>query len=107
MVVEATCADCGDVHPVGDRVLDGVTTECPACGSTRYSSTSTAGRIRKSEAARIADAVRGVAGVGEHTLAHIQAEFSTYAELERADRDRLMEIEGVGKMSSEGILERV
>lgn len=107
MVVEATCYDCGDVHPVGDRRLNGVTTECPACGSPSYSSSSTDGRITKSEAKRIADAVRPVDGVGELTLANIQATFSTYVELEVADREQLLEIEGVGPMAAAGILERV
>lgn len=107
MVVEATCDDCGDVHPVGDRRLDGVATECPACGSSRYSSSSTDGRITKSEAERIADAVGAVDGVGELTLTAIQATFSTYVELEAASREQLLEIEGVGPMAADGILERV
>lgn len=107
MVVEATCDDCGDVHPVGDRLLDGVATECPACGSTRYASSSTSGPITKSEAERIVDAVGAVDGVGELTLAHLQAAFSTYVELEAAGREQLLEIEGVGPKAADGILERV
>lgn len=105
MPVEATCADCGDVHPVGDRRLDGVATECPACGSTRYTSTSTDDPIQKSENERIADAVGDVHGVGDRNLGFIQARFSTLAELEAADERALREIEGVGRQTAERIVD--
>lgn len=107
MVVEATCCDCGDVHPVGDRRLNGVATRCPACESPRYASHSTDGQITKTERERIADAVGAVDGVGELTLANIQARFSTYVELEAADRAQLLAIDGVGPMAANGILKRV
>lgn len=107
MPVEATCHDCNDVHPVGDRRRRLGTTACPRCESPRYTSTSTDGAITKPERDRIADAVRDVDGVGAETLANIQAAFSTYVELEAADTRRLLEIDGVGKQTAAGIQEQV
>lgn len=107
MTVEATCGDCGDVHPVADRRLDGTATACPACGSTSYASSSTDEPIMKPERERIADAVRDADGVGPKTLETIQGTFPTLAELEAADREQLLEIEHVGPKAADAILKQV
>lgn len=112
MTVVAHCQDCGDEHSVGDRPAVGgqgtvTTTECPSCGDTSYRSESTSGPIDKTEAERITDAIEDVRGVGGQTLENITEAYSTFAELEGASVDELVEIENVGKQTAEGIAETV
>lgn len=102
--VTAHCTACDDVHPVGDRPMDGITTVCPHCGATGYTTECTADPIEKSHAERIADAVRDVRGVGEQTRTNIVAAYETYYAFEAADADALQEIDGVGRQTAQRII---
>jgi len=110
MTVIATCRDCDDRHPLGDRVPDDETPSspvCPHCGSPSYRTQSTSDRIVKSEAERITDAVEPVHGVGEKTRRNIVATFGTYGGLVSATTDELTAIEGVGKQTATRIRDRL
>lgn len=102
--VEANCADCGDVHPVGDRPMGYTTTECPRCGSTQYTSETTGDQITKSHSERIYDAVTDVRGVGAQTRDNIIETYGTYYEFEAADERELRAIDGVGRRTAEQIV---
>lgn len=104
MTVQATCTDCHDVHPLGDRPKRLGTTACPACGSPRYDTLSTE-RIVKSEADRIRDAVSDVQGVGGQNLDAIVTRYSTLAELEAASASDLRSVQGVGRVTAERIVD--
>ena len=96
----ARCTDCDDLHPLGDRQMDGVTTICPACGSPSYRSEPQGDQTIKPDDERIADAVRDINGVGDQTLENIIEAFSTYYEFEAATERELRQIEGVGKQTA-------
>lgn len=112
MTVVATCAECSDEHPLGDRPRDEskhstcTTTLCPSCGAQSYRSKAVDGTVKTCDE-RISDAVSDVYGVGEQTLANIQAYFDTYVELETADKSVLTEIEGVGAKAASKIADQV
>lgn len=112
MTVIAHCQSCGDEHPVGDRQRDDsdhgtcTTTQCPSCGDTPYSSNAIEGSVKPCEE-RIADAVNDVYGVGNKTLANIQAHFDTYAGIEAASNAELKTIDGVGEKAATQIQERI
>lgn len=105
--VVATCANCGDEHPVADRLIPGeaITTVCPHCGDTRYTSTALGGQSIKPDSERISDAVRDVRGVGNQTRENIISHFSTYQEFTNATESELCSIDGVGKQTAKRILE--
>ncbi len=103
--VEAKCTDCDDIHPVGDRRMNGITTVCPACDSPGYTTRCDATPIEKSHAERISDAVRDVDGVGEQTRENIITRYETYYEFEAADADELKTIDGVGDRTARRIID--
>lgn len=107
MTVTAVCSDCEDEHPLGDRPADWTTTRCPVCASTSYETKAVGGRIVKSEAQRIKDAVKDVHGVGDETVAHIVRRYSTYAGLEAATEADLVAIDNVGAQTAKRIRGRV
>lgn len=104
MVVEATCFDCQDTHPVGDRPACRGTTECPSCGSTGYSSRLVEGPATKADADRIRDAIRDVQGVGKKNLGAIVDRFGTHAEFQSASVADLEAVPGVGPTTARRIV---
>lgn len=108
MGVTATCTDCKDEHPLADREAVPGTTICPRCGSTSYRSEANGdGRVSKSEADRIQDAISDVRGVGDETIKRIINRYSLYAELEMATIDELIDVKNVGQATAERIQEKV
>jgi len=103
-MITATCQDCGDEHPLGDRPETDTTTACPACRSQSYTTHATT-TITKSERERIEDAVSDVDNVGDETLENLCTEFDFYAELSGADVDELTDVELVGDATAQQIVE--
>lgn len=108
MSVEAKCMECGDRHPLEDRVLNGrLSTSCPSCESTQYESIPTDGHITKSERERIRDAVSGVSGVGDETMDALYYKFKTLTALQSASVDELTTVKNVGTTVAQRIQDSV
>lgn len=106
-MIHAECVDCGDTHPLADRSMGWITTNCPSCESTQYRTIYNGSHIEKSERARIRDAINDLDGVGGQTLGNILSEYDYYAELEVASVDELTEIRLVGDATAERIVDAV
>lgn len=104
--VGARCAACDDEHPLGDRPMGTVTTQCPHCGDTRYESISYGQSHIKPDAERIADVVRDINGVGEQTVENILDTFPSYYDFVGADASVLRRIDGVGRQIADRITEK-
>jgi hypothetical protein len=102
--VSATCFDCGDTHPLGDRSFTGATTVCPACDSTSYRTVSPDVAPPKPTADRIRDVVSDINGVGAETEQHILGRFETYYAFEAASATELQRIDGVGALVADRIV---
>ena len=104
--VGARCVECRDQHPLHDRSYNGVTTLCPHCGSTQYSTVYTGEQITKPDAERITDAVKDIRGVGKETRQNIVSYFDAYYEFDAASVEDLTDIPRVGPGTAQRIVDR-
>lgn len=103
--VVATCTDCTDTHPLGDRPAVPCTTKCPRCGARSYTTDTHHEEGVKSDAQRIEDCVTGIQGVGPAARTAIVSHFGSWRSFLAADLTELVSIAHVGQGNGQRIID--
>jgi len=103
MTVLAHCSDCDSTHTVGSRSFNGLTTECPTCGSTRYGSECESESV---DADEIYEILINVDGMGEGTIANVEDTIGSLTLVPTLRMERLTDIEGIGATVAKRIVKK-
>jgi len=104
MTVTADCSDCDSVHTVAVRIREGVTTKCPNCDSTSYSSRCDSTTASESE---LRDQLLDVDNVGPGIIDNLKRQFGSLSLLKTATVGELTSVDSVGPTTAERILRTV
>lgn len=100
--VIAICHDCGLKHPVGDRPMGWITTECPVCESTGYTS-----KVSTVDVSPHHDMIReelaDVTGVGTANLNNLIKHYYSREQLMNASVTELTNVDGIGEQTAKNI----
>jgi len=104
MPVKANCSDCESVHTVAVRNRDGVTTKCPNCNSTSYTSEYNGNTVDTNE---LRDQLLDVQNVGPGIVENIETQFGSLSLLRTATVTEIASVDEVGPTTAERIKQAV